>query len=56
MSEVKWKYHAKNPANQPFNGKGTRNKAKIQSWWNAGSSKYWRNARKAKPAQKAQPE
>jgi len=55
-NEVQWKYHPKNPANQPFNGKGRRNLTKKDSWWNAASGKYWRNAQKAKtkPAEKAQ--
>lgn len=46
MSETQWKYHPKNPANQPFVGAGRKNQAKKNSWWNVSSPKYWRNARK----------
>lgn len=43
MSETKWKYHPSNPANQPFQMRGTPNKSKSKSWWNAGSPSFWRN-------------
>lgn len=48
MSETKWKYHVKNPANQPFVGAGRKNLTKKNSWWNASSGTFWRNRSKPK--------
>ena len=36
----------KAPHNQPFNINGKRSKSKVNSWWNAGASSYWRNVRR----------
>lgn len=38
--------HPKAPHNQPFNVGFRRNKTKVNSWWNANSTSYWRNKRK----------
>ena len=46
-NKTEFKYHAGNPANQPFVGAGRKNKTKVRSWWNAVSPTYWAN-RKSK--------
>lgn len=51
--QVQWKYHPSNPANQPFKGSGRPNQTKKNSWWNASSDRYWRNARKVKKTKNA---
>ena len=38
MSELKWKYHPKNPANQIFNVQAKPNKTKSKAWFQVGSN------------------
>ena len=47
MSDVKWKHHAKNPANQAFNIGGRKNLTKAKAWWQLGKSNN-RSSKKAK--------
>ena len=35
MSKSNFKSKPNNPANQPFNIKGSKNKTKVKSWWNS---------------------
>ncbi len=48
MSEITWKYHPKNPANQAFVGAGKKNLTKKRSWWAVSSPTYWANRNKKK--------
>lgn len=34
-NKATYKNHPNNPANQPFNIKGSKNKTKVKSWWNS---------------------
>ena len=45
---VDYSCHPGNPAAQPFQGTGSRNKTKVKSWWNPNSTTYWRNAKNKK--------
>lgn len=38
MSDVTWKYHPKNPANQVFNVTARKNKTKQKAWFQVGNS------------------
>lgn len=49
MSETTWKYHPKNPANQPFRINGRKNISKSKAWWQLGKSNNV--SRKKKPTQ-----
>ena len=47
MSES-YRWLAGNPAAQPFSIKGSPCRSKKNSWWNAASSKFWRNGNTSK--------
>jgi len=47
MSES-YRWLAGNPAAQPFSIKGSPCRSKKNSWWAAGSAKYWRNGNTSK--------
>jgi hypothetical protein len=55
MSE-NYRWLASNPAVQPFNIKGSPCKSKKNSWWAAGSGKYWRNGNASNGASRAKDE
>ena len=40
--------HASNPAAQPFNGKGIRNKTKTNAWWQKGTDNNGKGRKKEK--------
>jgi hypothetical protein len=52
MSNVDYSVHPGNPAAQPFQGRGTPNKTKKNSWWNPNSASFWRNKSKKKDTRK----
>lgn len=41
-NKVSYQNHPKNPAAQPFVGRGSKCKSKSRSWWNPASPTYWR--------------
>lgn len=47
MSETKWKYHPKNPANQEFNINGKRCQSKKNGWWLKGHNNPTKSLRKS---------
>ena len=52
--KIDYSVHPRNPAAQPFQGRGTPNRTKKNSWWNVNSGNYWRNRRPKKQATEEQ--